>query len=182
MLAACERLGRRLANTIAVIGLAALMFLALLTLADGLLRSFFSYPLEGVRDVGGLAIAIGVSCCFPIALLERSNITVRFIASLFGVRASHYCDLMAALLTGLIFVGIAYKLTSYALELWRTNDMTWILHIPTAPFWFGVAVVMWLSVLVQMIVIAVTAATAIDPARAGAFGAGGDHHHAGEPS
>jgi TRAP-type C4-dicarboxylate transport system permease small subunit len=163
MLAVCERLGRRVANAIAIIGLVALMFLAALTLADGLLRSFFNYPLEGVRDVGALAIAIGVSCCFPIALLERSNITVRFIKHLFGARASRFCDLLAALLTGLIFFGMAYKLTGYALEQARTNDMTWILHIPTAPFWFGVAAVMWLSALMQCIMIATAAAQAINP-------------------
>ncbi|MDR1968113.1 MAG: TRAP transporter small permease subunit [Burkholderiaceae bacterium] len=163
MLAVCERLGRRVANAIAIVGLLALMFLAALTLADGLLRSFFNYPLEGVRDAGALAIAIGVSCCFPIALLERSNITVRFIAHLFGVRASRFCDLLAALLTGLIFFGMAYKLSSYALEQARTNDMTWILHIPTAPFWFGVAVVMWLSVVMQCIMIVTAAHQVIRP-------------------
>jgi TRAP-type C4-dicarboxylate transport system permease small subunit len=178
MLTTCERLGRRLANTIAIFGLAALMFLAALTLADGLMRSFFNYPLEGVRDVGGLAIAIGVSCCFPVALMERSNITVRFIGAMAGARASHVCDFLAMLLTGVIFLGMAYKLTNYAVDLARTDDMTWILHIPTAPFWFAVAVVMWLAVLVQLVVIALSAALVVDPARAVAF-AGEDESHSG---
>jgi len=168
MLAVCERLGRRLASAAAVVGLTALMILAVLTLADGLMRSLFNYPLDGVRDAGSLVIAIGISCCFPIALMERSNITMRFITPLFGARAGHCCDLLAALLTGLIFLGMAYKLTGYAFELVHTDDMTWILHIPTAPFWFVVAAVIWLSFVMQVIMIAVAVANLIDPTRSDA--------------
>jgi TRAP-type C4-dicarboxylate transport system permease small subunit len=166
MLAVCERLGRYLANAVAVVGLTVLMILAVLTLADGLMRSLLNYPLDGVRDAGSLAIAIGISCCFPIALMERSNITMRFITPLFGSRAGHFCDLLAALLTGLIFLGMAYKLTRYASDLAHTDDMTWILHIPTAPFWFVVAAVIWLSFLIQIVMIFVAVANLIDPARA----------------
>jgi len=154
MLSACERLGWRVTSAVSIAGLAALMFLAALTLADGLMRSFFNHPLEGVRDVGGLAIAIGVSCCFPIALMERSNITVRFVVQLLGVRAGRWCDLLASVLTGVVFFCMAWQFTHYAIKLAEASEMTWVLHIPTAPFWYGVAAVLWLAVAVQCIMVA----------------------------
>jgi TRAP-type C4-dicarboxylate transport system permease small subunit len=163
MLSALKRMGWSVSSGVSIAGLVALMFLAALTLVDGLMRAFFSHPLEGVRDVGGLAIAIGVTCCFPIALMERTNITVRFMATLFGMRVSRWCDLLASLLTGVVFFCLAWQFTHYAFTLAATKETTWILHIPAAPFWFGVAAVLWLSALIQCIVIIGDAARIKEP-------------------
>lgn len=165
MLMTCERLAWRLASAISIAGLVALMFLAVLTLLDGLMRSIFNHPIEGVRDVGSLAIAIGISCCFPVSLMERSNIAVRFVASFLGSSAGRFCDLIASVLTGLVFFGMAYEFTRYAFKLGQARETTWILHIPIAPFWYCVAGVLWLTVLVQSVMIAVDVANLINPAR-----------------
>jgi TRAP-type transport system small permease protein len=62
------------------------LILAGLTLADGLMRWLANRPIEGVRDVGALAIAVAVACCLPIGLAEKSNITIRLAETAIGPR------------------------------------------------------------------------------------------------
>ena len=77
MLAALERLTLTATRALSVVGLIALMGLAAMTLADGLLRWLANRPIEGVRDLGGLAIAVAIACCIPVGLVERGNIAIR---------------------------------------------------------------------------------------------------------
>jgi len=88
MLAALERLTLTATRALSVVGLIALMGLATMTLADGLLRWLASRPIEGVRDLGGLAIAVAIACCIPVGLMERGNIAIRLGAILSTVRRS----------------------------------------------------------------------------------------------
>ena len=48
-----------------------------MTIADGLMRWIANQPIEGVRDLGGLAIALAIACCFPVVMIEKGNITIR---------------------------------------------------------------------------------------------------------
>ena len=68
-------------RALSVLGLVALMMLAFMTLANGLMRWLVNQPIAGVVDVGALAIAIAVSCCIPVAMMERSHITFRLVSS-----------------------------------------------------------------------------------------------------
>ena len=56
-----------------------------MTMADGLLRFFFAHPIDVVRDASSLVAAFSVACCIPVAIVERSNITIRFLPTLVGV-------------------------------------------------------------------------------------------------
>lgn len=155
MLDRLEWVGLRSTRALSVIGLAALMFLAVLTLADGLLRWLFNAPIEGARDLGGLAIAIAITCCIPVGLMERSNISIRFIEPIAGKLASRLCDALASIATGLVMAGFAWQFWVYAGKLSRYGETTWVLKVPTAPYWYVVAAIFGLGVLVQLIVIAI---------------------------
>ena len=80
-LARLERLALIGTRALSVVGLVALMILASITLANGLMRWLLNQPIAGVVDVGALAIAIAVSCCIPICMMERSHITFRLVSS-----------------------------------------------------------------------------------------------------
>src|SRR5262245_42820265 len=82
ILATLERVALVCTRTLSVIGLLALMVLAFITLANGLLRWLANQPIAGVVDVGALAIAIAVSCCIPVSLMERSHIAFRLVSSI----------------------------------------------------------------------------------------------------
>lgn len=156
-----EHLGLALARALAVVGLVALMALAGMTLADGLLRWLANRPIEGVRDAGALIVAVAVACCIPVALMERANITIRVAASILGARAGRALDALAAVAVALVIAAMAWQFTVFAGKLAHAAETTWILKLPLAPFWYAVAAILWLAALVQGIVVALDVARAV---------------------
>ena len=148
-----EKLGLAATRALSAAGLAALMALAAMTLADGTLRWLANRPIEGVRDVGAVFIAVAVSCCLPVGLMERGHISIRIAAELFGNRAGRVLDAFAALAVWAVTIAMAWQFTVYAGKIARVGETTWVLKIPTAPFWYTVAAILWISVLVQAIVV-----------------------------
>ena len=153
MLAALERLTLTATRALSVVGLIALMGLAAMTLADGLLRWLANRPIEGVRDLGGLAIAVAIACCIPVGLIERGNIAIRLGGTLHA-RLGTILDAIAALAVAAILAAAAWQFWIYAAKLARAHETTFVLQIPIAPFWFGVDIILWAAVVVQLIVAA----------------------------
>ena len=153
MLAALERITLTATRALSVVGLVALMGLAAMTLADGLLRWLANRPIEGVRDLGGLAIAVAIACCIPVGLVERGNIAIR-LGEHVHRGLGRVLDAVAALAVAAILAAAAWQFWIYAAKLARAHETTFVLQIPIAPFWFGVDVILWAAVLVQLIVAA----------------------------
>ena len=118
------------------------------------MRWLANQPIEGVRDVGALALAVAIACCLPVGLMERSHITIRLVGSIAGRRTREALDVFAALAVELVLVLMAYVFFLHASKLARANETTWVLKLPTAPFWYGVDVILWCAVAVQAIVVA----------------------------
>src|SRR5882762_1010993 len=153
MLAALERVTLNATRALSVVGLIAQKELASMTLIDGLLRWLANRPIEGVRDLGGLAIAVAIACCIPVGLVERGNIAIRLGGALHPV-VGKVLDAIAALVVCAVLAVAAWQFWIYAAKLARAHETTFVLQIPIAPFWFGVDVILWLAVLVQLIVAA----------------------------
>lgn len=151
MLAALERVALAATRALSVVGLIALMGLATMTLLDGLLRWLANRPIEGVRDLGGLAIAVAIACCLPVGLMERSNIAIRLGASV-NAAFGRVLDALAAIAVFLVLAVAAWQFWIYAGKLARAHETTFVLQIPVAPFWMGVDAILWLAVLVQLVV------------------------------
>jgi TRAP-type C4-dicarboxylate transport system permease small subunit len=151
-LATLERLALTATRLLSVFGLMALMGLATMTLADGLMRWILNRPIEGVRDLGGLAIAVAIACCMPVVMIERGNITIR-LAGAMSATLGRVLDALAAVLVCVLLAVMAWQIFLYALKMARANETTFVLQIPVAPFWLGVDVVLWCAVLVQAIVV-----------------------------
>jgi TRAP-type transport system small permease protein len=166
MLATLEK--RTLAGTraLAALGLAALIFYAAMTLLDGTLRSLANHPIEAVRDIGGLYVAVAVACCFPLAFLERSNIAIRFAESMFGRRVGDVLDALGAVAVEVAVVLIAWRLFVYGFQARRAHDITFMLAAPIAPFWLACASLIAITALVQLVVIAVAIGRCLDPGAA----------------
>ena len=145
---------RAVCRALAAAGLGLLLCLAVMTLLDGLLRSFANQPIDAVRDLGGVVAAVAMAACFPIAMLERSNISIRFLEPAFGRATSRNADRFAALLVLVVLGAIAREFFRYAGAAARSGDATWILNIPTAPFWYAVDALLWVAVLAQALVAA----------------------------
>ena len=147
-----ERAGKVSARILATIGLGALLCFAIMTIADGLLRFFFASPMDVVRDAGGLVAAFAVSTCIPVAIIERSNISIRFLSSLFGPRVSRIADIAAGLLVEIILLLMTWQFVLFAKQAHETGAATWMLRIPAAPVWAAIAAIMAFSAALQTVV------------------------------
>ena len=141
-------------RALSVLGLIALMILAFLTLANGLLRWLINQPIAGVVDVGALAIAIAVCCCLPVAMMERSNIAFRLLSTV-RPRIGRVLDAIASVAVAVVLVLMAIEFFIYAQSLVASGERTYVLKIPAAPFWFAADVILWIAAAVQLVVVAV---------------------------
>jgi TRAP-type C4-dicarboxylate transport system permease small subunit len=139
-------------RALSVLGLVALMILAFITLANGLLRWLANQPIAGVVDVGALAIAIAVSCCIPVSLMERSHITFRLVSSV-SPRLGRVLDVFADIAVLIVLALMAWQFWIYAGELVATGERTYVLKLPAAPFWYAADVIFWIATAVQGIVV-----------------------------
>jgi len=151
-MAPIERAAKLLAQALAVIGLGALLCFAVMTMADGMLRFFFAHPIDAVRDVGGLVAAFAVACCIPVAIVERSNITIRFLSGVIGPRAGQAADAAAAVLVEIVLILMTWQFVVFAGQAYATGTATWMLRVPAAPVWGGIAVILAISSLLQIVV------------------------------
>ncbi len=154
MLQRLERLARAAARALAVAGLAGLLGFAVTTRADGLMRWLASSPIDAVRDLGGVVIAVAVTCCFPLAFLERANIGIHFVSTFVGPRASRVCDAVAALAAAVVMALVAWEMWAYAGKTAAGGDTTFMLGVRLAPFWYAVDAILWLVAAVQLLVLA----------------------------
>jgi TRAP-type C4-dicarboxylate transport system permease small subunit len=140
------------ATALAVAGLTLLLIWAVFTLFDGLLRALANTPLDFVREIGDLVAAICGACCLPIALLHRSNITLRVFEKVLPSSAARAVDALADILIALVMIGMAWQFFLFAEKAARAHDVTWLLNVPNAPFWFVVDAILWVAVAVQVFV------------------------------
>jgi TRAP-type C4-dicarboxylate transport system permease small subunit len=151
MLRTLERTALIATRALSVVGLTALMSLAVMTIADGLMRWIANQPIEGVRDLGGLAIALAIACCFPVVMVEKGNITVR-LAEWVSPTLSRVLDVFAAVLVCGVLAAMTWQIWLYAGKMAHARETTFVLQIPVAPFWFGVSAILACAVIVQAIV------------------------------
>lgn len=152
MLAEAERIARLVARGLAALGLGLLLCFAVATIADGLLRYLLARPIDAVRDIGGMVAAVAVASCIPLVMLDRGNITIKFVGSFIGARAGRLADSVASILVELVLIGMAWQFFRFAAQAERDGGATWMLHVPTAPFWWVVAGLICVAVAMQALV------------------------------
>ncbi|HEY4202706.1 MAG TPA: TRAP transporter small permease subunit [Devosiaceae bacterium] len=127
------------ARRLAIAGLLLLLLYAFGTLLDGLARTFLSSPIGIVRDMAQPYIAMALSCCFPYGFVIRSNIVVTLLDPLLPAGASRGLAAFGWLVTLIIVGCFAYQFFQYARELQSAGETTAMYAVPTAPFWYLVA-------------------------------------------
>jgi TRAP-type C4-dicarboxylate transport system permease small subunit len=143
---------KALARALAVVGLGVLLCFAAMTILDGLLRFFFASPIDIVRDAANLVAAFAVACCIPVAILERSNITIRFLSNIAGRRVGQIADVAAAILVEVVLILMTWQFVVFANQARVSGSATWMLRIPTAPVWAAVALILSISAILQIVV------------------------------
>src|SRR5262249_28719836 len=88
-------------------------------------------------------------CCLPIALLQRNNIVLRTFDKILPALAVRLIDTLAAIVVGIVMLGMAWQFYLFSLKTMRAGDVTWLLNWPKAPVWFIVDAILWVAVAVQ---------------------------------
>lgn len=154
MLASIELLVRRASRALALGASACLLALALLTMADILLRWLFKAPIRGLVDLVALATAIIAAAYFPALIAQRGNITIRLLGALGGRTLTRALDAFGALVTAAFFALMTWQYVRYSAELTRANEATATLRWPTGPWWWVVTAMFAVTTLVALVVLA----------------------------
>ncbi|CAO3358516.1 TRAP transporter small permease subunit [Azospirillum melinis] len=143
---------RFIARTLAQVGFLLLLAFAAATLIDGLSRGLFHRPIDGVRDLGDMIVAVAVSCCFPQAFLGKQNIAIAFIGTIVGRRLDLAIDLFVALAVAVVTGLFAWQFIVHAGTLVESSEVSPLMGVPKAPFWYVVAANMTITFFMQIVV------------------------------
>lgn len=143
-----ERWGTR---WLALIGLVGLVVVALVTVADGVLRWLFT-PVDGVSEVSRLVVAVAIASFFPMALAERHHISIEFLGGWLGPRAKQWLDSFAHLVTSLFFLMVGWQFILYSMEIDESGETTWLLGWQVAPWWEATTVFMLICIPIQLLI------------------------------
>jgi TRAP-type C4-dicarboxylate transport system permease small subunit len=160
-----HRLASAACKLLALIGLGLFLLLAFAIMLDGVLRAAVNQPIDLVREVSDLVAAVAASCCLPIALINRSNIVLRaFKSPRFGIM-TRILDVAADTLVLIVVAAMAWQFFAFAGKTARAGDVTWLMNLPKAPFWFAVSGILSIAALVQAHVLFETLAGRLDKTR-----------------
>lgn len=143
---------RAASQTLALIGFAGLLGLAVMTSLDVLLRWLAGTPIQGVNDVSAVVMAVVISACIPANLAMKQNISVEVFGSLAGGRAKNALGAFASLVTLIFIILVAWQIVPYTASLRTNGDRTWVLAWPVWPWWTAASVMMIFAAVVQLVV------------------------------
>jgi TRAP-type C4-dicarboxylate transport system permease small subunit len=129
------RLAARIFGYLAAIFLAAMM---LLTVADVLLRAFFSYPIQGMLELVELGLACTIFLALPAVFLRDEHLVVDVIDHLTRPAVVRLLDLAGALISLGVLVVMAWQMVPLARAMHEFGDVTSDLSIPKIWYWVPV--------------------------------------------
>lgn len=137
---------------IALIGVAGVLFIALGTLTDVLMRWLFNQPLTGFNEVVEMGTAIAIAATFPAGASNRINLIVDILAGRFGPRLRERLKCLGALMLLILYIFLAWQMGQYANDLESRGATTAFLEWKQAPFIWGVMVLLIVAAMAQLIV------------------------------
>jgi len=78
---------------------------------------------------------------------------LRAFSNAFPARAVLTIDSFAAAVVEVLIIAMAWQFYRFSVKTMRAGDVTWLLNIPKAPFWFAVDGILWVAVAVQTFVL-----------------------------
>ena len=140
-------------NILAAGSVVVLLIVALMTVGDALLRTYFNSPIIGVSEVAELLSLVAVAGFIPLSLQRRHHLSIDFVASVFGPRAYWLLGILGATAALLFFAVIVWRLLVYSLDLAHSGASTWFLAWPLAPWWLVATGFLALCLPVQFLVV-----------------------------
>jgi tripartite ATP-independent transporter DctM subunit len=154
----CAALARR----IAVVAIAGMLLLSLLTIVDVSLRYLLNAPIPGLDEATQFIMAVIVSASLPVGIATRNHVTIDFFRQRIGPRYAAALEALGgALVLGMMIV-VALRFGAYAERLTLRHDVTTIIALPIAPFWWVVTFMFALCAAIQAVVLLNQLVAALD--------------------
>jgi TRAP-type mannitol/chloroaromatic compound transport system permease small subunit len=131
---ALEAFATRWTRWLALAGGWVLLGVAVLTVADALLRKLLSRPLPGVFESSELLLAAVIFFAMPYTGLTDGHVSVDLLTGRLSARTQSVIIGINALVCAVILGFIAYQMASLVAEFWRTSRTTITMRIPIVPF------------------------------------------------
>jgi TRAP-type C4-dicarboxylate transport system permease small subunit len=122
-------------------GYLAAMFLAgmvLLTVADIVLRTFFSYPIRGMLELIELGLACTIFVALPAVFLRDEHLVVDVIDHLTRPGVVRALKVLGTLVSMVVLVAMAWRMVLQARNSYDFGDVTPDLSIPKMWYWVPV--------------------------------------------
>jgi len=136
---------------VASIAVVAVLGIAFMNVTDIVLRNFFGTSLYGLNEITALLVAIAVSTCLPYGMHTGAAITIRYLEHAVSPSWRPAIALYASTLSTLFFALLAWRVTAVAHDLQASGQTTIMTDIAKAPFFYGMAVALWLAAAVLAI-------------------------------
>ena len=139
------------ARRIAFVGVLGMLAIAILTVADVLLRWIFNESVPGFDEILEMSIAVAISATLPAGVAGRVNLTIDILGPRFSVRGLAWLKATGALTMLVFYFFLAWRVGVTASELSARNARTVYLEFPQAPFIWAIAGLMVISTIAQLV-------------------------------
>ena len=112
--------------------------MVLLTVADVLLRTFFSLPIQGMLELIELGLACTIFIALPAVFLRDEHLVVDVVDHLARPSVVRLLHLLGALVSLGVLVTIAWQMAPLARAMHEFGDVTSDLSIPRIYYWIPV--------------------------------------------
>jgi TRAP-type C4-dicarboxylate transport system permease small subunit len=121
---------RHLATIFALVGGAAALVAAMLTVTSVALRAITSQPIQGDVELTQFAIALAISLCVPWCQLQGANIIVDFFTQRLPAARIRVLDGIGALLMAVMFALLAWRTGVGAIAVHAAGETSMIRALP----------------------------------------------------
>ncbi|WP_425416913.1 TRAP transporter small permease [Oricola indica] len=140
-------------NILAAGSVGLLLIVALMTVGDALLRTYFTSPIIGVSEVAELLSLVAVAGFIPLSLQRRHHLSIDFVAGVFGPRIYRLLGIFGSSVALAFFAVVVWRLLIHSLDLAQSGASTWFLAWPLAPWWLVATGFLALCLPVQFLVV-----------------------------
>lgn len=146
-----ERLSGLLAERLSIIGVFGILAIALMIVADVLLRWLANAPIRGMNEVVDILLAVAIAGVFPAGVARRVHLSIDLLADRMPRAVAHWLVVIGDLVLLLLLLVFAWSMASYAGDLGARNAQTAYLGLPQAPTAWCVGVLFAVSAVMQVI-------------------------------
>ncbi len=132
-----EKILISISNKFNLIAAMAVMSMMLLTSIDVILR-LFKNPLPGVFEVVGMLGSLAISFSLAHTSIAKGHIAVEVLVQRFPPRVQSIIASIYSAVGSIFFLLLSWVCLEYAMELYRSGEVSLTIKMPTYPFVAGI--------------------------------------------